>query len=58
MAAHDLFVWQAAIQAAMPGAPAGTVTVDASANPTTYQIQVSWVEAGGLAQTYTMNLQI
>ena len=27
MAAHDLFVWQAAIQQALPGAPVGTVTV-------------------------------
>lgn len=58
MAAHDLFVWQAAIQAALPGAPAGTVIVDADTNPTTYQIQVSWVEAGALTQTYTLNLQI
>jgi type IV pilus assembly protein PilV len=58
MAAHDLFVWQAAIQAALPGAPAGTVTVNTGTNPTSYRIQVSWVEAGGLAQNYTMNLQI
>ncbi|HEX6217246.1 MAG TPA: type IV pilus modification protein PilV [Vicinamibacterales bacterium] len=58
MAAHDLFVWQAAIQAALPGAPAGMVTVDASVTPTTYQIQVSWVESGGLTQTYTLNMQI
>jgi type IV pilus assembly protein PilV len=58
MAAHDLFVWQAAIQAALPGAPAGVVTVDVTTNPTSYQIQVSWVESGGLAQSYTMNLQI
>ena len=58
MAAHDLFVWQAAIQAALPGAPAGTVTVDTATNPTSYRIQVSWVESGGLAQNYTMNLQI
>lgn len=58
MAAHDLFVWQAAIQAALPGAPAGTVTVNNGVSPTTYQIQVFWVEAGNLTQTYTMNLQI
>ncbi len=57
MAAHDLFVWQAALQAALPGA-AGAVTVDAGANPTTYQIRVSWVEASNLAQSYTLNLQI
>ena len=58
MAAHDLFVWQAAIQAALPGSPAGTVLVDTGTNPNSYQIQVSWVESGGLAQNYTMNLQI
>jgi type IV pilus assembly protein PilV len=59
MAAHDLFVWQAAIQAALPSAPAGTVTVDTSTNPTTYRIQVSWVEAGETtAQSYTMSMQI
>ena len=57
-AAHDLFVWQDAIQAAFPGAPAGTVTVNTATNPTTYQIQVSWVEAGNLTQSYTLNLQI
>jgi type IV pilus assembly protein PilV len=58
MAAHDLFVWQAAIQAALPGAPAGVVTVGAGVTPTTYQIRVSWVESGGLTQTYTLNMQI
>ena len=58
MAAHDLFAWQAAIQAALPGAPVGLVTVDTGTNPTSYQIQVSWTESGGLAQTYTLNLQI
>ena len=57
MAAHDLFVWQAAIQAALPGA-AGAVTVDAGANPTTYQIRVTWAEAGTVSQSYTLNLQI
>jgi hypothetical protein len=34
------------------------VLVDPSTNPTTYQIRVSWVEAGALTQTYTLNLQI
>ena len=61
MAAHDLFVWQAAIQQALPGAPAGTVTVDTGTNPTTYQIRVLWVEAGGTpetAQSYTLSMQI
>lgn len=59
MAAHDLFVWQAAIQAALPGAPAGAVTVDIGTNPTTYQIRVLWREAGETVdQNYTMNLQI
>lgn len=61
MAAHDLAVWQAAIQQALPGAPAGTVTVDTGTTPTTYQIRVSWVEAGETAanaQSYTMSLQI
>lgn len=57
MAAHDLFVWQAAIQAALPGG-AGAVAVDAGANPTTYQISVTWVEASNLNQSYTLNLQI
>ena len=57
MAAHDLFVWQAAIQAALPGA-AGAVVVNAGANPTTYQIQVSWAEAGNVTQTYTLDMQI
>lgn len=61
MAAHDLFVWQAAIQQALLGAPAGTVTVDTGTNPTTYQIRVSWVESGGTeatAQSYTLSMQI
>lgn len=59
MAAHDLAVWQRAIQDALPGAPAGTVTVDTATTPTTYQIQVSWVEAGEtVAQNYTLNMQI
>jgi len=58
MAAHDLFVWQAAIQTALPGAPAGTVTVDVGTDPASYQIQVSWVEAGGVTQAYTLNMQI
>jgi type IV pilus assembly protein PilV len=58
MAAHDLFVWQAAIQAALPGAPAGTVTVDTGTNPTSYQIQVRWVETGNLEQSYTLSMQI
>ena len=58
MAAHDLFVWQAAIQATLPGPPAGTVTVNAGTNPPSYQIQVSWVEAGGAEQTYILNMQI
>ncbi|MGH8236829.1 MAG: type IV pilus modification protein PilV [Steroidobacteraceae bacterium] len=61
MAAHDLFVWQASIQSALPGSPVGVVTVDAATNPTTYRIQVSWVEAGDTAanaQSYTMSMQI
>jgi type IV pilus assembly protein PilV len=58
MAAHDLFLWQAAIQATLPGAAAGTVTVDVGTNPPSYQIEVSWFEAGGAAQTYTLNMQI
>jgi type IV pilus assembly protein PilV len=59
MAAHDLAVWQAAIQAALPGAPVGVVNVDTATTPTTYQIQVSWVEAGEtLQQTYRMDMQI
>lgn len=59
MAAHDLAVWQAAIQAALPGAPAGGVTVDTATTPTTYQITVSWVEAGETtAQNYTLSMQI
>jgi type IV pilus assembly protein PilV len=59
MAAHDLFVWQAAIQAALPGAPVGVVTVDTDTNPTTYEIRVSWVEAGEtVAQSYMLSMQI
>jgi type IV pilus assembly protein PilV len=61
MAAHDLFVWQAAIQQALPGAPVGTVTVNTATTPTTYQITVSWVESGQTAanaQSYTLSMQI
>jgi type IV pilus assembly protein PilV len=61
MAAHDLAVWQAAIQTALPGAPAGTVTVDTTTNPRTYRIAVSWVESGQTAanaESYTMSMQI
>jgi type IV pilus assembly protein PilV len=59
MAAHDLFVWQAAIQAALPGAPVGSVTVNTATNPTTYEIRVSWVEAGETTpQSYMLSMQI
>ncbi|HEY9461588.1 MAG TPA: type IV pilus modification protein PilV [Vicinamibacterales bacterium] len=59
MAAHDLAVWQASIQAVLPGAPAGAVTVDTTTVPTTYRITVSWMEAAETtAQTYVMSLQI
>jgi type IV pilus assembly protein PilV len=59
MAASDLFWWQASIQAALPGAPLGTVTVNTATVPTSYQIQVSWMEAGeSIAQTFVLNMQI
>ena len=59
MAAHDLAVWQRAIQDALPGAPAGAVVVDTTTTPTTYRITVSWVEAGEtVAQSYVLSMQI
>jgi type IV pilus assembly protein PilV len=59
MAAHDLEAWQRAIQAALPGAPVGVVNVDTTTTPPTYQIRVSWVEAGEtVAQSFTLNMQI
>lgn len=59
MAAYDLAVWQAAIQQALPGAPAGVVDVNTGTNPTTYEIRVSWVEAGEtVQQSYTLRMQI
>ncbi len=59
MAAHDLFVWQAQIQAALPGSPAGTVGVAGATAPRTYTITVSWTEAGETTpQSYIMRMQI
>jgi type IV pilus assembly protein PilV len=59
MAAHDLFVWQAQIDAALPGNPSGTVTVDASTVPKTYVITVTWSEPGEPDPlSYALRLQI
>lgn len=59
MAAHDLFLWQAQIQAAFPGAPVGVVDVDDATVPRTYAITVSWREATETTPlSYTLRLQI
>jgi len=58
MAAHDLFVWQQQIAAALPGTPSGQVIVDNSTNPRTYRIIVSWSEPDEPPLSYEMRLQI
>jgi type IV pilus assembly protein PilV len=59
MAAHDLFIWQAQIDAALPGNPSGTVSVNTSTNPDTYVIKVEWTEPGqNGALSYELRLQI
>ena len=57
MAANDLFVWNAQVQAILP-AGAGAVVVNGAAIPYTYQITITWVEQGGAAMNYVMTLQI
>lgn len=58
MAAHDLFLWQRQIAAALPGNPSGTVKVVASAALRTYTITVTWSESSGEALNYAMRMQI
>lgn len=58
MAAHDLFVWQQQIAAALPGTPSGEVILDNSTNPLTYRIIVSWSEPDEPPLSYEMRLQI
>ncbi len=58
MAAHDLFVWQQQIAAALPGTPSGQVIIDDSTNPRTYRIIVSWSEPDEPPLSYEMRLQI
>jgi type IV pilus assembly protein PilV len=45
MAAHDLFVWQSQVAAALPGGR-GSVDVDASTAPATYRLSVAWDDPG------------
>lgn len=58
MAAHDLFVWQQQIMAALPGQPSGQVIIDNTTNPRTYRIIVNWSEPGEPPLSYEMRLQI
>jgi type IV pilus assembly protein PilV len=59
MAAHDLFIWQAQIDASLPGDPSGTVTLNTATSPDTYIIKVEWTEPGqSEALSYEMRLQI
>ncbi len=48
MAAHDLFVWGAQVQALLPGG-AWTVAHDGTTAPPTYTITVTWSEIGEAA---------
>lgn len=58
MAAHDLFVWEQQIAAALPGG-SGSVEVDDTTNPSTYVITLTWQEPGqDEALSYSMRLQI
>mgnify|MGYP000851921872 CR=1 FL=1 len=57
MAANDLFVWQQQITQALP-AGAGAVVVNGAAAPFTYIITITWTESGGVASSYTLNMQI
>jgi type IV pilus assembly protein PilV len=61
MAAHDLRDWQDLIASTLPGSPTGTVTVNTSTTPWTYEIAITWVEAGDTEenrQQYVMRMQL
>ena len=61
MAAHDLYDWQEQIANTLPGNPTGTVTVDTSTTPWTYEITITWLEAGDAEenrQRYVMRMQL
>jgi type IV pilus assembly protein PilV len=59
MAANDLFVWQQQLNRVLPGGIGlVAVVVPGGAVPNTYTIQINWVEQGGLAQNYSLTMQI
>lgn len=64
MAAHDISVWYQAMdgrantRTSLPGGR-GQIVVDATTEPTTYQIVVSWSESGqDAASSYTLRIQL
>jgi type IV pilus assembly protein PilV len=44
LAASDLFIWQAAVAASLPGGQAAPPVQTVTGNPSTYTITVSWVD--------------
>lgn len=60
MAANDLLVWQAQVAAILPGGNTAINVVPVAGSPTlfSYTVTVGWVESGGQALNYTLNIQI
>ena len=57
LALHDKAKWLDALETALPGAT-GTIDCDATTNPATYTIVVSWAEAGQVdASTYELRFR-
>lgn len=57
LAEHDLFVWEDLVADSLPNG-VGDVTVDATTDPTTYTITVTWDEVGEGSLTHTARLQV
>jgi len=59
MAAYDLYLWDQALRATLPGTVTETITA-AGSFPTTYTIKISWTEAltGASSLNYTLQVQI
>jgi type IV pilus assembly protein PilV len=58
MAAHDLFLWAAELDAALPGG-AGTVAVDSGVNPVRYTVTVGWDEPSqNVPVTFVIEFQL
>jgi len=59
MAAHDLFLWDAQLEATLGASAAGSVAVDGAGALRTYTITVSWKEPGEPEElSYQLRMQI